>query len=150
MRIHHLAFVAVLSACAATAHAQAPTSTPRPSANELVVSYLAAWNERDPVRRRDLVNRTWADTGTYADPHRHGEGPAAIDAMIATAQARYPNYRMRLVSSIEAQNRYVRFGWAAGGAADAPLYLAGTDFFVLGDDGRVQSVAGFVDATPAH
>lgn len=35
---------------------------------------------------------------------------------------------------------------AAGGAADAPLYLAGTDFFVLADDGRVQTVAGFVDS----
>ena len=27
--------------------------------NELVVNYLAAWNERDAKRRRDLVAKTW-------------------------------------------------------------------------------------------
>ena len=32
--------------------------------NELVVSSLAAWNERDPRRRRDLVAKTWTDDGT--------------------------------------------------------------------------------------
>jgi hypothetical protein len=43
----------------------------------------------------------------------------------------------------------VRFSWAAGGTDEAPLYLGGTDFVTLGDDGRAVSVVGFVDATPA-
>jgi hypothetical protein len=29
-----------------------------PNVNETVVRYLAAWNERDPKRRRDLVAET--------------------------------------------------------------------------------------------
>ncbi len=33
--------------------------------NELVVSYLAAWNEPDAKRRREIVTRTWADEGSY-------------------------------------------------------------------------------------
>src|SRR5262249_34561455 len=33
--------------------------------NELVVSYLAAWNERDNRKRRELVARTWSDGGAY-------------------------------------------------------------------------------------
>ena len=117
--------------------------------NALVVSYLAAWNERDPARRRDAVVRTWADGGTYVDAHRHGEGHAAIDAMIEAAQQQFPGYRLRLVSKIEAHNGHLRFGWAAGGSDEAPLFLAGTDFASVSGDGRLQQVVGFVDAAPA-
>jgi hypothetical protein len=119
-------------------------------ANELVVSYLAAWNERDPKHRRELVMKTWGNGGSYTDAHRNGVGHEAIDAMIKTAQDSFPGYQLRLVSGIEAHNNFIRFSWAAGGSPDAPLYLAGTDFAVIGDDGRLRSVAGFVDAAPAH
>ena len=44
----------------------------------------------------------------------------------------------------------VKFSWAAGGSPDAPLYLGGTDFAVVGKDGRLKSVIGFTDATPAQ
>src|SRR5581483_2628932 len=117
--------------------------------NELVVSYLAAWNERDAVKRRALVARTWTENGAYVDAHLHGEGHDGIDAMIATAQARFPGYVLGLVSGIEAQNGYMRFSWAGGGTPDAPLYLGGTDFAIIAADWRFQTVAGFVDAAPA-
>jgi len=117
--------------------------------NELVVNYLAAWNERDARHRRELVAKTWSDNGTYVDAHRRGDGIDAIDAMIQTAQEQFPGYRLRLVSGIETHNGYVRFSWAAGGTPDAPLYLGGTDFATLGQDGRIQMVAGFADAAPA-
>ena len=120
------------------------------NANALVVSYLAAWNERDAARRRDLVARTWTEEGTYVDAHRRGDGHDGIDAMIRTAQEQFPGYSLRLVSGIEAHNDYLRFSWAAGGAQDTPLYLAGTDFATVAPDGRLQSVAGFVDAAPAR
>jgi hypothetical protein len=117
--------------------------------NELVVSYIAAWNERTPERRRELVAKTWTDEGTYVDAHRHGEGHDSIDAMIRTAQEHFPGYRIRLISGIETHNGYMRFSWAAGGAPEAPLYLGGTDFAVVAPDGRLKSVTGFVDAAPA-
>ena len=117
--------------------------------NELVVSYLAAWNERDAKRRRDLVAKTWVEDGSYIDAHRHGIGHDGIDAMVNTAQTQFPGYKVRLVSKIEAHNGYVRFSWAAGGSEQAPLYLAGTDFGVIAGDGRFKSVTGFVDAAPA-
>jgi hypothetical protein len=119
-------------------------------ANELVVSYLAAWNERDSRHRRELVMKTWSNGGSYTDAHRNGVGHEAIDAMIKTAQDSFPGYQLRLVSGIDAHNNVIRFSWAAGGSPDAPLYLAGTDFAVIGEDGRLRSVAGFVDAAPAH
>jgi hypothetical protein len=117
--------------------------------NEFVINYLAAWNERDGQRRAEIIARTWGEGGVYVDAHRRGEGHAGIDAMIAAAQAQFPGYRLRLVSKVEAHNGHVRFSWAAGGTEQAPLYLAGTDFAVLGSDGRAASVTGFVDAAPA-
>jgi len=117
--------------------------------NELVVHYLAAWNERDAERRRALVAKIWSEDGIYVDSHRQGAGHAEIDAMIASAQAQFPGYRLSLASGIEAHHDYVRFSWAAGGSAEAPLYIAGTDFGVLAGDGRLKSVTGFVDAAPA-
>jgi len=118
--------------------------------NELVVNYLAAWNEREPKRRRELVAKVWINDGIYIDAHRRGVGHEGIDAMIKTAQEMFPGYRLHLVSGIEAQNGYVRFSWGAGGAPEAPLYLGGTDFAIVGEDGRFKSVAGFTDAAPAH
>ena len=120
-----------------------------PDINEAVVTYLAAWNETDTERRRALVARAWAEGGAYVDAHRKGEGHAGLDAMIAAAQGQFPGYRLRLISTIEAHGGGARFGWAAGGTADAPLYLAGTDFVTLAADGRFDLVTGFIDAAPA-
>ena len=120
-----------------------------PNVNETVVRYLAAWNERDPKRRRELVATTWTEEGSYIDAHRHGHGHGAIDAMLAATQSQCPNYRLSLVSGIEAHNNFVRFSWAAGGTSDAPLYIGGTDFATLAPDGRIKTVAGFVDDAPA-
>jgi SnoaL-like domain len=117
--------------------------------NETVVRYIAAWNEPDPKRRRELVAETWADDGNYIDAHRHGTGHGAIDAMIGAAQAQFPGYRLNLISGIEAHNNFVRFSWKAGGTNEAPLYLGGTDFAMLALDGRIKTVTGFVDAAPA-
>lgn len=117
--------------------------------NELVARYIATWNERLPDRRRMLVATTWTENGTYTDAHRHGAGHDEIDRMIETAQKHFPGYRLGLVSGIEAHNDHVRFSWAAGGSSEAPLYLAGTDFAEIADDGRLRSVVGFVDAAPA-
>ena len=119
------------------------------NANELVVSYLAAWNATDAQTRRELIAKTWTDGGTYVDAHRRGDGHGGIDAMIDKAQRQFPGYRLRLVSKVEAHNGYIRFSWAAGGTEQAPLYLAGTDFAVAGGDGRLKTVTGFVDAAPA-
>ena len=87
--------------------------------NETIINYIAAWNETDPSLRRALIARAWS-----------------------------AGYRFRLSSGIEAHHDQVRFSWTAGGAPDAPLFFAGTDFAKLAPDGRFQAVTGFTDAMP--
>jgi hypothetical protein len=118
--------------------------------NEVVVRYLAAWNEREPRKRRELVAKTWTEDGTYVDAARDGKGHDSLDAMIATAQGHFPGYRLNLASGIEVHHDYLRFSWAAGGTTDAPLFIKGTDFVVLDGDGRIKSVVGYTDAAPAR
>jgi hypothetical protein len=96
-----------------------------------------------------LVAKTWTEEGSYVDRVREGVGHDRIDAMIATAQEHFPGYRLNLASGIEAHHDYVRFSWVAGGTAEAPLYIKGTDFAVVAGDGRLSSVIGFTDAAPA-
>ena len=117
--------------------------------NEVVAGYIAAWNETDGSSRRDIIARTWSDNGSYLDSHRDSAGHAAIDAMIAAVQERFPGYRFRLCSGIEAHHNRVRFSWSAGGTDTAPLFFGGTDFAVLAEDGRMQAVTGFTDAMPS-
>ena len=119
------------------------------SINETVAGYVAAWNETDAGRRRAIIERTWSDDGTYLDQHRDSAGHAAIDAMIATVQERFPGYRFRLSSGIEAHHDRVRFSWSAGGTEAAPLFFGGTDFAVFAEDGRFRAVTGFTDAMPS-
>ena len=117
--------------------------------NEIVAGYIAAWNETDAGRRRDVISRTWSEDGSYLDSHREGTGHAAIDAMIGAVQEKFAGYRFRLSSGIEAHHDRVRFSWTAGGTELAPLFFAGTDFAVLAPDGRLRAVTGFVDAMPS-
>jgi hypothetical protein len=119
------------------------------SINETIANYIAAWNETDAACRRAAVERTWSENGSYLDSHRDGTGHAAIDAMIAAVQQRFPGYRFRLCSGIEAHHDRVRFSWSAGGTEAAPLFFGGTDFALIADDGRFHAVTGFTDAAPS-
>jgi hypothetical protein len=64
-------------------------------------------------------------------------------------QQRFPGYRFRLCSGIEAHHDRVRFSWSAGGTEAAPLYFRGTDFATFTADGRFHAVTGFTDAAPS-
>ena len=79
--------------------------------NQLVMTYLAAWNERNDDKRRALIEQTWTDGGSYVDSHRNAAGHEAIDVMIATAQKAFPGYVLKLCSGIDAFQAYMRFTW---------------------------------------
>lgn len=117
---------------------------------QAIDNYLAAWNERDAKRRKEIIARTWSEDGSYIDPHRGGTGYDQLSAMIQTVHDAFPPaYRFRLASRVDEYGDRVRFQWEAGGTQDAPLHFVGTDFAVVDSDGRFKSVTGFVDEAPA-
>src|SRR5262245_66587384 len=60
---------------------------------DLAERYIAAWNETNADRRRDLITKTWTETATYVDPLMKGEGQQGTDAMAAAVQERFPAHR---------------------------------------------------------
>jgi hypothetical protein len=121
------------------AHANDPST--------LADRYLAAWNETNAARRRELIALAWTESATYVDPLMRGDGHAGIDAMIAGVQSRFPGFRFRRVTPVDAHGPHLRFTWELGPDGDAAL-VVGTDFATVGADGRLQSMTGFIDRAP--
>lgn len=113
----------------------------------VVDRYIAMWNAEDAGDRRDLIAGTWSESCAYIDPLMAGEGHAGIDTMVAAVQERFPGHRFRRTSDVDAHNGRVRFGWELAAEGQPPL-VKGIDFGVLADDGRLQSITGFLDQVP--
>ena len=115
-----------------------------PDIAEIVNSYIAAWNETDPQRRRTLVERTFSADASYLDPLMSGEGVEAIDAMIAAAQQQFPGYRFSLAAGPDAHQDRVRFNWSLALDGGEPV-ARGLDFALVAEDGRLSAVTGVLE-----
>jgi hypothetical protein len=115
----------------------------------LIDTYMQAWNERDPERRRTLVAETFADDADYLDPLIQGTGQDSIDAMISAVQQQYADYRFELAAGPDAHHDRVRFTWQLVGNGAGSAVATGYDFAILAPDGRLQSVTGFLE-TPGQ
>jgi hypothetical protein len=115
--------------------------------NEMVEQYLAAFNETDASRRRELLEGLYLSDSTYTDPHVNLRGPDEIDGFIAQTQERFKGFKFALGGPVDAHHDQARFRWHAG-PADAPDQYVGFDVIVT-DDGRIRNVYGFMDAAPA-
>jgi len=121
----------------------------RTDAHDLATRYLAAWNETDPARRRALLAALWTEDATYRDPLMEGAGPAGIAALIEGVQARFPGFRFSLAGQPDGYADRLRFSWTLGPASGEPV-VAGTDFALLAEDGRLRRVSGFLDRLPGE
>ncbi len=110
----------------------------------LVADYLAAWNETDAARRRELIDRTFAAGATYVDPLMSGEGHDGIAAMIAAAQEAYPAHAFVAAGEPDAHNDKIRFAWHLVPEGGEPIAL-GVDFGELAEDGRLRAVTGSLE-----
>lgn len=116
----------------------------------VIDDYVSIWNESDPARRRALIEAAWTPDGTYVDPLMAGEGHGGFDDMIQGVQAQYPNHRLERTSAVDTVGDRVRFGWALVNATTETPLAAGVDFGLLGLDGRLRSVTGFLDQVAAQ
>lgn len=104
--------------------------------------YFAAWNDRDPVRRREAVAAAWAPEGRYVDPVADVTGHGAISDMIGGVHEQYPGVTLRCSSAIDGHHDVIRFNWEILDA-DGGLALSGLDVARLADDGRLLDIRGF-------
>lgn len=114
------------------------------AAGTLARHYLDAWNERDAPARRAQVARLFTLDARYTDPLMAGAGHDGIDALIAAAQAHFPGHRFALSGTPDAHHDLLRFGWTLH-TPDGIEVARGMDVATIGADGRLASVAGFLE-----
>lgn len=112
-----------------------------------VDTYLAAWNETDPARRKTLIESAWATDGRYIDPLLESEGHSGISAMVAGVHEHYQGHKFRRTSEVDAHHDLVRFGWELA-APDGSVTVAGIDIGELDGKGKLRRITGFFGELP--
>jgi hypothetical protein len=116
--------------------------------NGIVDGYIAMWNETDAAKRAELIEAVWTDKAAYTDPLAAVEGREAISAVVEAVQGQFPGYTFRLGGNIDAHHDVARFTWELA-QGDGEALVIGFDVAVCGEDGRIDSVLGFLDKVPA-
>jgi hypothetical protein len=116
------------------------------TAQDLARDYLAIWNEVEPDRRREMIERTWSADATYTDPMFEAAGHDGIDALVAGFQHQFPGVIFRQIRETESHHDRARFSWEVV-TATGNVAAAGTDIVVI-RSGKLQTVTGFFDRAP--
>ncbi|MFI6901385.1 nuclear transport factor 2 family protein [Nonomuraea sp. NPDC050394] len=116
--------------------------------NELVERYLATWNQTDAEARRAELAEVFADDAVYTDPLVSVRGRDGLDATIAAVQSQFGGLVFSLAGAVDAHHDIARFTWHLGPEGAEPPAI-GFDVAVIGEDGRIARVLGFLDKVPA-
>lgn len=107
-----------------------------------VDTYFAMWNETDRAARLELIADAWAPECHYVDPLSDVTGHDGLADMVDAVRAQFPGASLQRTGDIDAHHNVLRFSWNATGA-DGAVIVEGLDVCVLGDDGRLEAIAGF-------
>jgi hypothetical protein len=116
--------------------------------NELVQRYLAAWNETDTAARKAVLAEVFAEDAVYIDPLVSVQGRDGLDATIAAVHGQFGGLVFSLGGAVDAHHDIARFTWHLGPEGAEPVVI-GFDVAVIGVDGRISQVLGFLDKVPA-
>jgi hypothetical protein len=110
-------------------------------------AYLATWNESDVDQRHAMIEAAWAEDGRYLAPAVEATGYHAISDNIVRIQEKYPNRVFCRTSDIFLHNDRARYTWAMLDPAGSAT-IAGVDYALFADDGRLRRVTTIYDRKP--
>lgn len=115
--------------------------------NDIVRTYLQTWNSTDAQARTALLTEHWAPEATYTDPLADAAGRDAIASTIGAVHEQFPGFVFTQVGEPDNHHRQVRFQWGLGPAGAEPAII-GFDVLVTDEQGRIDTVLGFLDKVP--
>ncbi|WP_208301140.1 nuclear transport factor 2 family protein [Mycobacterium sp. DL440] len=115
---------------------------------DTVSAYLKTWNAVPAADRQALLEQHWTRGASYTDPLAEVSGHDEISGAIAAVHTQFPGYVFTLVSEPDVHHRQARFQWGLG-LRDAEPVILGFDVLTTDDQGRIQTVLGFLDRVPA-
>lgn len=116
-------------------------------ATTVVDRYLASFNETDPDRRRELIEKLYTPDCGYTDTQVELSGCKEIDEFIAGVQNHFPGFVFSLGSPVDAHHDQARFNWHATAPGESEPTYIGFDVIIT-TDGQIQRVYGFIDRGP--
>jgi SnoaL-like protein len=108
---------------------------------------LEVFDERDPDRRAEAINRIFAQDVHFVDHNGKHDGRSEIGAAVDRLHARFPGFRFAPTSAPQLLEGAARTTWKFGPATD-PAKITGADT-ILVRDGRVSVLLVFLDHAPA-
>ncbi len=114
-----------------------------------VDTYLEGWNETQPDRRAELIDRAWAVDGRLIDPPLDASGRSEISDMAESLHGQFPDHQFRRSSPIDEHHGHFRFAWELV-SADGTVALSGLDVGELSADGRIARITGFFGELPSE
>ena len=109
---------------------------------EIVLDYVAAWNEANEGKRRVLLEKSWTENGTYTDPTVEVVGREALVMHIGAIHKQFAGNRIVLTSRVDKHHDRLRFTWAMVNP-EGNHVTEGIDFGEIGSDGRLKRITGF-------
>lgn len=106
------------------------------SIEDAVDGYVAAWNEPDPLVRRDLLAQAVGDDFELAGPTGTFRGRDAVEGLIVALRTRMVGAVVARLGPVDGAS----FRWAILTATGTTL-LEGVDEVEAGDDGRLRRVS---------
>jgi hypothetical protein len=120
--------------------------------HRLAENYISVWNEKDDDSRRKRIEELWTENGEYVFPQAILKGHEAILAGVTDAFGHYGakglKFRLRENASPDANHHSVRFGWELVNPENGKVTMAGVDFVIVDDTGRIISDHQFFDVVP--
>jgi hypothetical protein len=123
-----------------------PTSAADPTT--VVDTYIAMWNEADPARRAQLIERAWVTEARYQDPLLEADGYVGLSEMVAGVHAQFPGQRFERLSGVDIHHDKLRFAWQLG-VPGGDVTVVGIDVAEVAADGRLERITGFFGDLPA-
>jgi len=111
-------------------------------AADIVDGWFEAWAEPDAARRQQTLDRVATSAVRFRDQYGCTDGVDDLMPHIAAAQQFMPGIRLSRQGAIRHCQGTVLADWTARGG-DGQDRARGTNVFVLGPDGRIESVTGF-------
>jgi ketosteroid isomerase-like protein len=115
----------------------------------LLDSYVAAWNEADPERRRAAVGRLYADDARIVAPSVEVRGSEAILEHIGEVFARFvgPGEQRFHRTADTGHHRSLLLHWELTGGG-LPAASSGWNVLVLDANGRIEADLQFSEPQP--
>lgn len=128
-----------------TTDATAETSVSATTHEATIDGYFRCWNTSDPDERAALVERVYAPDAHLVDPLVDVQGHEALVELFGGFHVTYAGHSFRRCGGIDGHHDLVRWGWEMIDA-DGTTVLDGIDAALIGEDGRINFVAGFFGA----